>query len=184
MLRLRPYKNCDAEKIVSWIRDEVTFYRWSAGRFGEYPMTAKRLNEYYDALKDEDHFYEMTAFDESGVVGHMIMRFLDDEKKNLKFGFVIVDDSKRGKGYGRKMLTLALKYAFEILKAEVVKINVYEDNVPAHRCYSSIGFKEVELAEKVYFHIMGEEWNCLELEINKEEWDILGHKKETSWEPI
>ncbi len=30
MLRLRPYKPCDAEIIVSWQIDEDTFLKWSA----------------------------------------------------------------------------------------------------------------------------------------------------------
>lgn len=54
----------------------------------------------------------MTAFDETGVVGHLIMRFTDAEKTILRFGFVIVDDMKRGQGLGKEMLLLALKYAF------------------------------------------------------------------------
>lgn len=60
----------------------------------------------------------MTAFDETGVVGHLIMRFTDEEKKTLRFGFVIVNDTKRGMGYGKEMLKLAIKYAFDILKVE------------------------------------------------------------------
>lgn len=31
----------------------------------------------------------MTAFDDSGVIGHMIMRFTDEKKTILRFGFVI-----------------------------------------------------------------------------------------------
>ena len=47
MLRLRPYKACDAETIVTWIKDEMTFYKWSAGRLGQYPITADDMNTYY-----------------------------------------------------------------------------------------------------------------------------------------
>ena len=28
MLRLRPYKKCDAKRIVSWIKDEISFRKW------------------------------------------------------------------------------------------------------------------------------------------------------------
>ena len=44
---------------------------------------------------EPDNFYPMTAFDDSGIVGHLIMRFTDVEKSTLRFGFVIVDDAKR-----------------------------------------------------------------------------------------
>ncbi len=115
MLRLRPYKACDAEKIVSWITDEEMFYKWSADRYQGYPITKEDMNYFYNENAYKDDFYEMTAFDETGIVGHFIMRFIDQEKKILRFGFVIVDNTKQGKGYGKEMLTLAIQYAFHIL---------------------------------------------------------------------
>ena len=45
MLRLRPYRESDAKTIISWIKDEREFYRWSAGRLGDYPVTAEKFNE-------------------------------------------------------------------------------------------------------------------------------------------
>ena len=48
-LRLRHYKSCDAENIVSWIKDE--------------------------------DFYPLVAFDDSGVVGHLILRYVDSKRK-------------------------------------------------------------------------------------------------------
>ena len=85
MLRLRPYKNCDAEAIVSWLGDEHAFRKWCADRFDRYPITPADLNAHYAAQADSDSFYEMTAFDESGIVGHLIMRFTDSGKTILRF---------------------------------------------------------------------------------------------------
>ena len=107
----------------------------------------------------------MTAFDESGVVGHLIMRFTDDNKKELRFGFVIVDDTKRGKGYGKEMLQLSIQYAFQILKVQKITLGVFENNEPAYRCYKAVGFKDVLLEECHYYHVLGEDWKCLELEM-------------------
>ena len=116
-LRLRQYKPCDAESIISWIKDEEALRKWSSDRFGSYPITSEDINNKYignngDCI-EPDNFYPLTAFDESGAVGHLILRYTDTEKKTIRFGFVIVDDSKRGKGYGKQMLNLAIKYAFE-----------------------------------------------------------------------
>jgi len=66
------------------------------------------MNTQYNSLAYADNFFRMTAFDETGVVGHLIMRFTDEEKKVLRFGFVIVDDSKQAKGYGKEMMQLAI----------------------------------------------------------------------------
>lgn len=165
MLRLRPYKACDAETIVSWIKDETTFYKWSADRYGKYPITADDMNALYDANAFSDGFFEMTAFDETGAAGHLIMRFIDEEKKILRFGFVIVDDAKRGKGYGKQMLKLAIKYAFEILMVDKITIGVFENNESAYHCYRSVGFQKTEQIEN--YHILGEEWKCRELELQR-----------------
>ena len=53
---------------------------------------------------EPDNFYPMTAFDETGIAGHLIMRFTDAEKTVLRFGFVIVDEAKRGRGYGKALM--------------------------------------------------------------------------------
>lgn len=165
MLRLRPYKNCDAKYIVSWIKDEVAFRRWCADRYESYPICADDMNNMYAGCADGDDFFEMTAFDESGVVGHLTMRFTDGEKEHLRFGFVIVDDIKRGKGYGKEMLQLALKYAFEILKVKKVSLGVFENNESAYYCYKAAGFQDVVLEETEIYHVMGEDWKCKEMEI-------------------
>lgn len=165
MLRLRPYKACDAETIIPWINDERTFYKWSADRYKKYPITADDMNAFYDASAFSDGFFEMTAFDETGAVGHLIMRFTDEEQKILRFGFVIVDDTKRGKGYGKQMLKLAMKYAFEILMVDKITIGVFENNESACHCYLSVGFRDTGRVE--CYPILGEEWNCRELELER-----------------
>lgn len=168
MLRLRPYKPCDARTIISWIKDEETLRKWSSDRFGDFPITAEDINtKYLDNNGDcieEYNFYPFTAFDEDGAVGHLIMRFTDEKQEVLRFGFVIVDDVKRGKGFGKEMLSLAKKYALEILKVKKITIGVFDNNPSALYCYKSVGFEEVG---EEFYNISGEKWRCVELEINK-----------------
>lgn len=54
VLRLRPYKKCDAKYVVSWIKDELTFKKWSADRINIYPLTAEALNEHYAEQDQND----------------------------------------------------------------------------------------------------------------------------------
>ena len=164
MLRLRPYKECDAEIIASWIQNEYAFRQWCADRFDHYPVTGADIRRQYSGLSDADWFYPMTAFDETGIVGHLIMRFIDEEKKILRFGFVIVDVNKRGRGYGKEMLSLALQFAALILKAEKVTLGVFENNPAAYHCYRAAGFQDVSAQQAEYYHVLGEDWKCLEME--------------------
>ena len=50
-MRLRPYKNCDAEYIVKWIKDEVSFRKWCADRYDKYPISSEDINNHYDSFK-------------------------------------------------------------------------------------------------------------------------------------
>lgn len=164
-MRLRPYKSCDADIIAKWIQDEDVFTRWGGERFGSFPIDAGIIDDKYcknngDCV-EADNFYPWTAIDEDdSVVGHFIMRYTGGDNRQLRFGWVIVDDSKRGKGYGKQMLDLGIKYAFDILGVTRITIGVFENNEPAHRCYKNAGFVDRETVED-------KPWNVIEMELFK-----------------
>lgn len=166
MLRLRPYKACDAQTITAWLKNEYAFRQWSADRYDKYPITADDMNLYYDRDRNNDKIWGMTAFDESGVVGHFTMRFpQEDNLKEIRLGFVIVDDQKRGEGYGKEMLSLAIRYAFDFIKVSKISLGVFENNKIAIGCYEACGFKAVKTDSIEQYSCMGEVWNCIEMEL-------------------
>ena len=171
MLRLRPYKPSDAQIILDWIKNEDTFRKWSTDRYDHYPITAEDMNHKYITCNGDcpeaDNFYPMTAFDENGVAGHLIMRFTDPDQTVLRFGFIIVDDARRGMGYGKQMLQLALTFAFDVLKVRKVTLGVLENNPGAYHCYKAAGFRDVTTDTPEYYYLMGKRVKCLELETQK-----------------
>lgn len=169
MLRLRPYRKSDAERIVSWLKDEESFRKWSADRYERYPVTADDINQNYEACEAAGEFYEMTAFDEDGICGHFILRFTDKELLHLRLGFVIVDDEKRGRGYGREMMRLALEYGFRVLKASEISIVVFDNNPAAIRCYEAAGFRKAEY-QKDCLTYQDQKWSAYKLIICAEEY--------------
>ncbi|MDE5983856.1 MAG: GNAT family N-acetyltransferase [Eubacterium sp.] len=169
MLHLRKYKACDAQAITKWLKNEYAFRQWSADRYESYPITADDMKQYYSQYND-DALYILTALDENEIIGHITIRFIDDARKVARLGFVIVDDTKRGKGYGKQLVLSALKYAFEELNADKVTLGVFENNTPAVHCYQSCGFKIVETETTESYQCMGETWNCIEMEITYEQY--------------
>ena len=159
MIRLRLYNVSDADKILSWSNDERAFYKWSAGVLGEYPIT----NEQFGFV---NNLMAFTAIDDDEVVGFFTMRRPTEKFDELRFGFVVVDPEKRGKGYGKAMLQLGTKFAKEIFGAKKVSLGVFENNESAYYCYKAVGFKDVVLEETEKYVVLGEEWKCLELEMN------------------
>ena len=174
-MRLRPFKPCDAENLIRWSEDIETFRLWGGYVIGEYPLSANILNGvYYDyngRCLEEDNFYPMTAFDDEGMLGHFIMRYLDGDNKVLRFGWVIVDSEKRGQHLGKNMLELGLKYAFEIFGADKVTIGVFEANEPAYKCYLSTGFHKPSENRDHYEWMGDEQWKVVELEITREDYE-------------
>ena len=157
-LRLRPYNTSDAEKILLWSRDEKSFYKWTAGVLGEYPLSKEQFNSVTNLMA-------FTAIDDDDVVGFFTMRRPSESFDELRFGFVVVDSEKRGRGYGKEMLQLGIKYAKDIFGAKRVSLGVFENNESAYYCYKAVGFKDIVLEKAETYTVLGEKWKCLELEM-------------------
>ena len=155
MLRLRPYHTNDAKTILSWTKDEKAFYRWTAGVLGDYTLTEEQFNVVANLMA-------FTAIDDNEIVGFFTMRRPTESFDELRFGFVVVDLEKRGKGYGKRMLQLGLKYAKEIFGAKKVSLGVFENNEAARRCYEAVGFKEYSRRE---CRMPIGTWNCTDMEL-------------------
>lgn len=158
-LRLRPYNENDADTILSWSKGERAFYKWSAGVLGEYPIN----KEQFGFVKNLMAF---TAINDDEVIGFFTIRRPSENFDELRFGFVVVDPEKRGQGYGKRMLQLGIKFAREIFGAKKVSLGVFENNGSAYCCYKAVGFKDIVLEETEKYTVLGEEWKCLELEMD------------------
>lgn len=163
---LREFAKTDAEKILSWISDERTFRLWSADRYGDYPITPDEITKNYIECCKNGGFYPMTLIDDDEkVIGHLILRNPTENKSIIRLGFIIVDNKVRGKGYGKKLLELAIKYAREELEAQEINLGVFKNNEGAYKCYTSIGFKEVGIEHNAYT-FNSEPWDCVEMVLN------------------
>ena len=159
---LRKYNHSDANEIIRWIKDERSFRLWSADRYGTYPIKAEDINNNYDECISLGNFYPMTLIDEDKIIGHLILRNPDLNNDTIRLGFIIVNPDSRGKGYGKILITEAIKYAKNILNAKEINLGVFENNVVAYHCYKSVGFKEIRTDENV-FEFQNESWNCVEM---------------------
>ncbi|MCR5599246.1 MAG: GNAT family N-acetyltransferase [Ruminococcus sp.] len=163
MLTLREFRPDDAASILSWINNERELRMWSADRFGDYPVSPENLVDHYKKCSSSGTFFPLTAADEHGnVLGHLILRYTDENKNEVRFGFVIVDRSARGRGVGRAMLELAKSYAIDVLHAEKLSLGVFKNNLSARKCYKAAGFCELDEGGETY-NVFGEKWKCIEI---------------------
>lgn len=141
-MRIRPYiPDKDYEYVSKWIDSERTHALWCANRL-PYPMTRKSFHDFMEKISTDwsDSAYTTT---EDCVQSIGFFRYSVNAEDNVGFlKFVVTDSTKRGMGYGKAMLKLALKYAFQITGARAVQLNVFKENTWAKHCYESIGFVE------------------------------------------
>lgn len=168
MIRIRPFKISDADYLINWVGDRRKFTMWSADKF-KYPLTKEQIEEYMNKYEQDEHGWIFTALDKAGKpVGHFLMRMADYQNESVHLGFIIVDSEIRGKGYGREMVSLAVKYAFVILKVRRVTLGVFANNPAAHNCYKSVGFLEEKYEEEAFTY-QDEKWGLYDMAI---EYDV------------
>jgi len=166
MLRLRPYKSCDAKYIVSWISNEEEFVKWCANLIA-YPFTEESMNKIQESFEKNEKGWLFTAIDKKGTpIGFMSMSKADYENDSVHLGFIIVDSSKRSNGFGKQIINQAIKYAFEILNVSRVTLKVFDNNSTAHSCYQNLGFVDEKYMKKI-FPYKDEMWGCYYMAIQK-----------------
>lgn len=159
---LRDYEEEDAKEIIKWIHNERELKLWCADRYNKYPITDSDINEFYNSAKEQSFFCPLILEDNGKAIGHIILRKKDPNKNVIRLGFVIVDSSIRGKGYGKKLLEEAIKYSKEKLNAEKLSLGVFTVNKPAYECYKSVGFKTI-IVEKNSIQFYDEYWDHAEM---------------------
>ena len=166
-MRLRPYiANRGFKYISEWIDNERIHAFWCASLL-PYPITQ---NSFHDLLKKNAIDWAEGAFVATENNGQAIGFFCYSVNPTDNMGFlkfVIVDKSKRGKGYGKEMLDLALQYAFQITGASAVQLNVSSENALAKQCYENVGFVE-RCVERDVFKFKDELWSRCNMTILKQ----------------
>ena len=158
-MTLRPFTIDDAPIILSWIKDLSAFRKWSADRYPAFPPKPEEMVAQYAA----ENIFPFTAIDNDGnIIGHIMLRYPESSKTVIRFGFVIVDDNLRGKGYGKQMLQLAIQKAKNVFGAKMITLGVFDNNPSALHCYESVGFRVIGTDS---YLIDGEEWTGKEMKM-------------------
>ena len=161
-LTIKPYSSSYASTILSFTNDIESFYRWSAGVLGDYPIDEVKFNDRIKELKSSKLFYPYVVKLEDEVIGFFTLRYREESANDLTIGFVIIDPKYRGFGYGKKMLDLAINLAFNKYKSDGVNLRVFKDNLDAYKCYKSVGLKENGITDT--YKILGKNWDVIEME--------------------
>ncbi len=87
-----------------------------------------------------------SAISDGEVIGYIIGRVIAPEGEIYR---IAVDEDKRGRGIGYRLLSYALKTE-RGRGLESVFLEVREKNIPAIKLYTSFGFKEISVRKNYY----------------------------------
>ncbi len=73
-------------------------------------------------------------------IGYTQFRDINTINKNAKFGIVIGNRLKQGKGFGEEIVNLMVRFAFEELNLQKISLEVIEENQRAIQLYLKMGF--------------------------------------------
>ena len=76
------------------------------------------------------------------LVGRCLLHSLDLLARSAAVGITIAEPAERGKGYGRDVLGVLLRYGFRTRNLRRLWLETLATNTPALRCYASAGFVE------------------------------------------
>ncbi len=134
-MELRPYRyGEDYGLIEAWVADERTHALWCARRF-PWPLRRESFEGKLRELEEKGD-RPFTAVSEEGEAVGFVCVSPGPGAGESRLKFVLVAPEKRGRGYGRALVTLAS----EASGAGTVRLSVFSCNAAARSCYERAGF--------------------------------------------
>jgi RimJ/RimL family protein N-acetyltransferase len=91
----------------------------------------------------------------------------DRIKNDAVVGRFMIKDQYRGQGIGELALRELVRIGFEEFQLSRIRLNVFNINKSAIRCYEKVGFVKRETTERVYKSTKGEYWDNYEMILNR-----------------
>jgi RimJ/RimL family protein N-acetyltransferase len=109
-----------------------------------YPPTEGELNDYYTISQKTDNriFFIVNDKKNNEIVGETGLLRIFAPWRTADLSIIIWDKKYWGKGYGKEIAKLIIKYAFNDINIHRLSIGVVGYNERAIKFWKSIGFKE------------------------------------------
>ena len=110
------------------------------------------FNEHIKALENSDLLHLIIQNSSGKEVGYIIIAGIENKNKSIELKRIVI--TEKGKGYGKEVVILVKKLAFEKFRAHRLWLDVREKNTRAQYVYKSQGFKdEGKLRESIIYNV-------------------------------
>lgn len=145
---LRPITYQDSDLIIKWRNQE------NVRKFFIYQkdFTKEGQKRWMMEQIEPGHAFQFIVCENENdrPIGCTYLRDYDENNHKAEYGVFIGEESMRGKGLGKEMLNLTLKFAYEHLHLHKVFARALADNPASINCFLACGFeKEAHLRDEV-----------------------------------
>ncbi len=162
MITLEKFRKESIPELLLWLEHtNAEFLIQFAGRKYTYPLTDNQLIQ--TLAKKSNIMFKVVESNSQITIGHCQLLRIDKVKKSASVGRVFIREEYRGKKYSSGLIECVKSYGIEILGLKKLSLRVFDFNIPAVKCYSKAGFKEVK-KELQFYQSIQKEWCCITME--------------------
>lgn len=145
---LRPITLDDTDLIVKWRNNPSVVQNFIFREKFTKNMHEKWMHDKVETGQVIQYIVEEK--DSKRPIGSVYYRDVNKAYDSAEFGIFIGEDDARGKGYGKEIAALFVKYGFEKLGLHRIQLRLVKGNAAAAKTYLSVGFhKEGEFRDMV-----------------------------------
>lgn len=152
-LKLIEFPNHKTHELLSWIKSEEDKQFWSGNTFQE----GLNPDIFSIHLQRKDVHSYCFLGERNSLLAYGEIVIVEGEKGILCR--VIIKPELRKQGIGKKFIKELSNWAFKEKSLHKIILNTFGHNVPARKCYQSLGFKEVSFRKN--FRRVENKWRDL-----------------------
>jgi len=160
MIQLKAFEVQDFDRLIAWVNSAELLTQFAGSKF-TFPLDKNQLHAYI--LEPHRHIFKVIDSSTNQVIGHAEIYELSDQVA-LICRVLIGESALRGQGKGSELMQELIAYAHNKLSIYTVKLNVYDWNEAAIRCYRKLGFAPVPDEQK-FTKVNGQVWRAVRMRI-------------------
>ena len=169
LVRLRDYSKEDLEMAKNYVNNPEVKQYLEPGI--PYLYTLANEEKWYEAISANSDTYNFAIEDKKTgkYIGGCGVNEVDWKNSKAVVGIFIGDVAYHSKGYGTDAMQVIVRFIFEQMNINKIKLEVYSFNKRAIRCYEKVGFQvEGVLKEEIFRN--GKYHDIIEMSIFKRDY--------------
>ena len=171
LIKLQIFDEGDCNQLIAEIPDARFLLQWAGPKY-VFPLNIAQLNDTLSKTSGEKPLFKVfkAVYKKTlEAIGHIQLMNIDHNAATCVLGRVLIFSDFRGNGLGKRMVSLAVKYAFENLGLHEITLNVFDFNEAAIAIYKSAGFFDYEF-KKDASNFENESFNVIKMKLSKDQW--------------